>query len=401
MFVTQVTDGKPIKVWLESELDVELGCLEQAANLSQLPFILSHVVLMPDTHKGYGMPIGGVIATQDVIIPNAVGVDIGCGMRYVSTEIPVKDFRIFLPEIVEKIMARIPIGFNHHKEAQNCPAIEKVNVWDGEFEQMLSAPELKPELQRGLYQVGTLGGGNHFIELQEDTERGTMSIMLHSGSRNFGLKIARLFNEKAKKLNKEWFSSVPTQHDLAFLPIDSDEGKLYLWWMHLALEFAYENRQHMMGVIENIILEYTDGPGFSGAIDVHHNYAAIEHHFGKDVWVHRKGAIRARDGEVGIIPGSMGSFSYIVKGKGNKDSFQSCSHGAGRKMSRKKASELFPSNLVMSELAHKGIVVGVPDPSKVGDECVGAYKDIKYVIEQEADLIEVITELKTIAVVKG
>jgi len=204
-----VLDGwnKPIKVWLDSQKDIEDSCLEQANNLSKLPFIFKQVSLMPDTHSGYGMPIGGVIATQDVIIPNAVGVDIGCGVSHTATEIPVKDFRIFLPEIVEKIMVRIPVGFNHHKKSQTCNSISKwlSGRWKGEPEEIILVKELQPELNRGYYQIGTLGGGNHFIELQEDTKRETMGIMIHSGSRNFGLKIAKLFNDKAKKLNKEWF----------------------------------------------------------------------------------------------------------------------------------------------------------------------------------------------------
>jgi len=397
MFV--IGDGNnPIKVWLDSPDALDGGCLEQATNLSKLPFLFKHVALMPDTHSGYGMPIGGVIAAQDVIIPNAVGVDIGCGMAYSATDILVKDFKKHLPVIVDKIMIRIPVGFNHHKEIQNCSSLDKIN---GEEEEVLEIPELKSELQRGLYQIGTLGGGNHFIEFQEDTEHKTMGIMIHSGSRNFGLKVAKLFNNKAKDLNKKWFSSVPEKYDLAFLPINSDEGKLYLWWMNLALEFAKENRAQMMNRIKEIISEHADSPGFHNEWDVHHNYAAIEHHFGKDVWVHRKGAIRAREGEMGIIPGSMGSFSYIVQGKGNRDSFQSCSHGAGRKMSRSNAKKLFPSKDVMEELTSNGIIVGVPDPSTIGDECSKAYKDIRYVIEQQSDLVKVVSELKTIAVVKG
>lgn len=394
MFVISHDKGLPIKVWLDSIESVEEGCLTQAKNLSELPFILRHVALMPDTHEGYGMPIGGVIACKDVIIPNAVGVDIGCGMAYAATDIQAEDFYPYSSSVVNKIMEQIPVGFNHHKDPQPCVSIKSASGRD-------DVRELIPELQRGLFQVGTLGGGNHFIELQEDTKRGTVSIMIHSGSRNFGLKIAKLFNNKAKELNVEWFSTVPSEHDLAFLPVSSDEGKSYLWWMNLALSFARESRSRMMDAVKGIIYKYTGTIDYRDECDVHHNYAAIENHFGKDVWVHRKGAIRSRENEIGIIPGSMGSYSYIVRGKGNREAFQSCSHGAGRKMSRKRARELFPAGKVMSDLSAQGVVVGVPDPTTVGDECSGAYKDIRYVIEQEADLAEVVTELRTIAVVKG
>ena len=394
MFVFTEGNRLPIKVWLDSIDNIDEGCIAQARNLASLPFIHRHVALMPDTHEGYGMPIGGVIACQDVIIPNAVGVDIGCGMAYAATDIPAKDFTPYLPGLVTEIMRQIPVGFNHHKEPQPCKSIATAAG-------VVMEPELEPELQRGLYQVGTLGGGNHFIEIQEDTAKGTVSVMIHSGSRNFGLKIAKHFNVVAKDLNAKWFSSVPAAHDLAFLPVSSDEGQSYLRWMNLALAFARESRGRMMDVIQGIIYNHTGEDSFRDRIDVHHNYAAIEHHFGRDVWVHRKGAIRAREGEIGIIPGSMGSFSYIVRGKGNPESFCSCSHGAGRKMSRKKARELFSAADVMEDLTDRGIVVGVPDPSSVGDECSSAYKDIRYVIEQEADLAEVVTELKTLAVVKG
>jgi tRNA-splicing ligase RtcB len=403
VFVIGDHGGKPIKIWLAEVGAIDDGCLAQAKNLSHLPFLFRHVALMPDTHEGYGMPIGGVIATQDVIIPNAVGVDIGCGMAYTATNLITKDFSKHLPEIVNKIMARIPVGFNHHKSMQMCESISNV-VFDGYFPGGINSPsatELRPELQRGLYQLGTLGGGNHFIEIQADTKHDTISIMVHSGSRNFGLKIAKYFNNIAKGLNKKWYTSIPTEHDLAFLPVSSSEGEAYLWWMNLALKFAEESRAQMLQNIKNIVSEYTNFPEFHDNCDVHHNYASLEHHFGRDVWVHRKGAIRAHEGEIGIIPGSMGSFSYIVRGKGERESFQSSSHGAGRLMSRKKAKEMFAADWVMDSLTERGIIVGVPDQTTVGDECSSAYKDIKYVIQEEADLTEVVNELRTLAVIKG
>jgi len=242
--------------------------------------------------------------------------------------------------------------------------------------------------------------------LQED-EQGYLGIMIHSGSRNFGYKIARYFNNIAKELNEKWYSEVPLENDLAFLPIDTDEGQSYIGWMDLALDFAAENRQVMMDRVRNIVFDavkkYTDLRHIEVDIEVnaHHNYAAIEHHYGKNVWVHRKGAIRVRKDELGIIPGAMGSYSYIVKGKGNPESFCSCSHGAGRKMSRKKAREEITTQQMMEDLKFQEVVLGVKDKSNITDESRFAYKNIDEVIGNEADLIEPIMKLKTVAVVKG
>lgn len=419
MFVKYVKNENrvPIKIWLPSIEYVEESCLEQANNLSNLPFVFKHVALMPDTHSGYGMPIGGVLATKDVIIPNAVGVDIGCGICYVQTNIPSTLLReaktpegSLLETVIKTILQNIPTGFAHHSKKQSCYTLEKakqrLNDDIDYFKLMIKAAQAFDEIEAGFYQVGTLGGGNHFIELQED-ENGMVAIMIHSGSRNFGYKICNRFNLMAKELNEMWFSQVPSEWQLSFLPLYSDVGMAYKAWMDLALDFAKENRNKIMTKVKeiffNLIKKHT---GFtdieiSMEVNAHHNYAAIENHFGENVVVHRKGAIRVREGELGIIPGAMGSYSYIVEGLGNPESFFSCSHGAGRLMSRAAALEKFTPNEVIEELNSDGVILGKTDIKDVAEECKGAYKDIDFVISQELDLVKPIKKLKTIGVVKG
>jgi tRNA-splicing ligase RtcB len=206
-------------------------------------------------------------------------------------------------------------------------------------------PHLIPEIEAGCYQVGTLGGGNHFIEIQRD-EEGYICIMLHSGSRHLGHQICSHFHNIAVELNKRWHSSIPNDYKLAFLPVDTTEGQGYIDYMNMALDFAQENRERLLGAVKDIFTRWCIKaldctPEYTNLINCHHNYAALETHYGKDVWVHRKGAIRAGKGEVGIIPGAMGSYSYIVEGKGSEESFHSCSHGAGRRLSRTKARETY------------------------------------------------------------
>ncbi len=389
----------PIKVWLEDIEQVEEGCLQQALNLSNLPFLHKWVALMSDTHQGYGMPIGGVIAAKDVIIPNAVGVDIGCGVAFVQTsahrdDLKEKEYK----SLVGQIMRDIPTGFRHHRKKQRCKTLE-----DSDFARSMrsqSIPEGLPQLDEGYYQIGTLGGGNHFIELQQDDD-GMLCVMVHSGSRNFGYKIARFFNEGAKELNKKRSLGVPGEYDLAFLPLDTDLADAYISWMNLALEFAMENRRRMLEIVKDRLADVIPDIEFKGEANAHHNYAAKEHHYGEEVWVHRKGAIRAREGETGIIPGAMGSFSYIVKGKGNAESFCSCSHGAGRSMGRRQARQQFSVEKTMVDLKKQGVILGKQNKRDVSEECRFAYKDINFVIDQQLDLIEPIKRLKTVAVIKG
>ncbi|MBO8137667.1 MAG: RtcB family protein [Desulfotomaculum sp.] len=383
----------PIKVWLKNIDQLEETCLQQAVNLAKLPFLHKWVALMPDTHAGYGMPIGGVIATKGVIIPNAVGVDIGCGMAFIETNIHKSEVtNKELSFLVSRLMKNIPTGFKHHKNKKPCSVLDKFQAG--------GPRELLAEINRGYYQVGTLGGGNHFIEIQED-EGGMICVMLHSGSRNFGLKIANYFNNLAGELNKKWKSDFTVKSNLSYLPTDSRDGKSYIQWMNLALDFARENRVQMLNIVKHELVNIFPNIKFKNEVNSHHNYASLEYHYGKEVWVHRKGAIRVREGELGIVPGAMGTYSYIVRGRGNKESFYSCSHGAGRKMSRKKAKEMYPAEKTINDLKERGIILGKNKKSDVSDECRWAYKDIDFVIGQELDLIEPLKKLKTLAVIKG
>lgn len=398
----------PIKVWLADRSDLDPACLEQATHLAMLPFAHSHVALMPDCHTGYGMPIGSVLATHGVVVPNAVGVDIGCGVAFLQTNIPATLLRetltpagTLLQAVVGAVMRNVPTGFAHHSAPQPCSALDRAADTVGSL-----PDELLPEIEAGYYQVGTLGGGNHFIELQEN-EDGLVAIMLHSGSRNFGYKICRYFNRKARDLNGRWYSSVPLEWDLAFLPTSTEEGQQYLAWMNLAQAFARENRERIMfkvrEILFNMVHKYT---GFTGVeetmhVNCHHNYAALENHFGQNLWVHRKGAIKATQGYLGLIPGAMGSSSYVVRGLGNPESFCSCSHGAGRSGSRKEALRAYSTQSVLDDLRAQGIVLGKHNKDDVAEECRWAYKDIDWVMAQQSDLVEVVKRLKTIAVVKG
>ena len=399
----------PIKIWLPDETHMEESCLEQALHLANLPFIHKWVSIMPDTHTGMGMPIGGVIATTGVIIPNAVGVDIGCGMAFVGTDIKVDEIRAIqtpggslIQGIIGDILRNIPVGFSHHKKKQDCATLDAASE---SMECYEANPELLKQIDAGYYQVGTLGGGNHFIELQED-DKGDLAIMIHSGSRNFGKQVCDYFHNIACKLNRKWYSEIPEEWNLAFLPVDTTEGKQYINWMNLALDFAAENRTKMMDVIRSIIEKwigkYTSiAFHYTDEINCHHNYAAIEHHYNKNVWVHRKGATRARAGELAVIPGAMGSYSYIVEGLGNEMSFCSSSHGAGRKYTRKGAMQNFSTEKVILDLQEKGVVLGKHDKSDVAEESRFAYKDICEVMENQKDLVKPVRQLKTIGVVKG
>ena len=394
---------KPIKVWLNSRSELEESCLEQAYHLANLPFLFKHVALMPDTHTGYGMPIGGVIALKEAIIPNAVGNDIGCGVAFIHTDLDVKELsKSLIQKIVEEILKTIPTGFEHQKAKKSSPVLTsaKDELVANLGKANPSINLLYNEIDRAYYQTGTLGGGNHFIELQKD-EDGKLGIMVHSGSRNLGYQICRYFNKVAQELREKWPVKIPSEWQLSYLPVSSVEGQSYIQWMNLALNFAQENRQNMMDKVIEIITNKVRPFRIELKINAHHNYAAVEDHFGKEVWVHRKGAIRARKGEPGIIPGAMGSYSYIVEGLGNPESFCSCSHGAGRRMGRKEAKRQFSTEQVLTDLKDQNIILGIKDQHEVVDECRFAYKNIDIVIKNEKDLVQPIIKLKTVAVVKG
>ncbi len=399
----------PIKAWIESVQSVEESCLEQAYHLASLPFVFKWVALMPDTHTGMGMPIGGVIATDGVIIPNAVGVDIGCGMGFIGTDLPavlLKETRngsgSLVQGIVGDLLRSIPVNFAHHQKKQACRTLDRAQE---EMEKYAAQPELVEQIEAGYYQVGTLGGGNHFIELQED-DQGMLGIMVHSGSRNFGKRICDAFHMEARQLNAGSGSLVPDEWRLAYLPLDSVSGQQYIHWMNLALDFAQENRARMMAVAQNVLERWTAkylGTAFNYTehINCHHNYASLERHFGKDVWVHRKGATRALSGELAVIPGAMGSYSYVVEGLGNQDSFCSSSHGAGRRYARKTAMEKFTAEQVMLDLKEQNVILGKHNKADVAEESRFAYKDIDEVMVQQRDLVRQVKQLKTIGVIKG
>jgi tRNA-splicing ligase RtcB len=372
------TEKKPIKLWLD---DIEDGALEQAKNLANLPFVYKHIAIMPDSHQGYGMPIGGVMATQGVVVPNAVGVDIGCGMRAVKTGLPCLGN---IKDIMGKIREHIPVGFSHHKEVQAW------DMWDEAPDEVI----VQQELSSAKKQLGTLGGGNHFIEIQMGSD-GYIWFMVHSGSRNFGYKIANHYHKVAQSLCEKWYSDIPDK-DLAFLPIGLDAANDYMSAMNYALDFARENRSKMM----HAITEAAGVEDIQQMIDIHHNYAAWENHFGKNVIVHRKGATLAREDTIGIIPGSQGTKSYIVKGKGNPESFNSCSHGAGRKMGRKQATRELDLQDEIQRLDDQGIVHGIRNTKDL-DEAAGAYKDISTVMSNQTDLVDIIVELTPLGVIKG
>ena len=388
------TDENQVCEFISDEIDIESGALAQAKNLANLPFAFKHIAIMPDTHEGYGMPIGGVLATKGVVIPNAVGVDIGCGMcasKIINQDVSTYD-EASLKFILGKIREAIPVGFNHHKERQSGVPI---------FQCQISYKDrciIDEQWDAASYQLGTLGSGNHFIEIQAD-EEDNVWLMIHSGSRNLGKKVCDFYNDVAKRLNEKWFSCVDSKQDLAFLPIDILEGKCYMAEMQYCVEFAYANRMHMMRAIQSIIRVF-NGAEFGDSINIAHNYATWENHFGQNVVVHRKGATRARKDEIGIIPGSMGTNSYIVKGLGNTESFTSCSHGAGRRMGRKEATKRLDLSVEIGNMDAKGIVHGLRNQSDL-DEAPGAYKEIDVVMENQKDLVTPIVKLRPLAVIKG
>ena len=427
----------PIKLWLN---DIETGAYGQAVNLSKLPFAFKHIAIMPDSHQGYGMPIGGVLATQKVVIPNAVGVDIGCGMCAVKTSLKADQLdRETLKKILGQIREVVPVGVGkHHKEKQdeslmpydkNAHLAISMTFVDGKY------PVVSGQYSSALKQLGTLGSGNHFIEIQKEiTEcpecngkgindysylrgmkqyeecackgtgrlNGYIWIMIHSGSRNLGYKVANHYNKVATELNKKWFTSVPKKYELAFLPWESEEGKSYLREMNYCVEFALASRKLMMTRIIDIFYKVMQHKtrNYPEIINIAHNYATMENHFGTNVMVHRKGATSAREGQLGIIPGSQGTKSYIIKGKGNPESFMSCSHGAGRKMSRTKAKNELNLEDEIKKMEERGIIYSIRDKNNL-DEASSDYKDINIVMENQKDLVDIIVELTPLGVIKG
>lgn len=410
MFVIYDENTKyPVKVWLADQTKLETNCMEQAYHLSRLPFLHKWVCLMPDTHAGKGMPIGGVIAAKDVIIPNAVGVDIGCGMDFIPTNIRMEDIRkvqtgngSLIQAMIGSIMRAVPLNAERYREPQKSQLLDQAKQEIGKYEKDI---ELLPLIEDGYYQVGSLGGGNHFIELQEDQD-GFLCIMIHSGSRHLGKAVCDYFHKKARELNRMWYSEVKEEYRLAFLPVHSEEGQQYIHWMNLSMDYAFENRARMLdktcAIVQELIEKHIGQTvEFGEEINCHHNYAALENHYDANVWVHRKGATRVREGELAVIPGAMGSYSYVVEGKGNKESFCTSSHGAGRNYSRSGAMQAFSTEQVMVDLKEQGVILGKRKKNDVAEECRFAYKDIDEVMAQQLDMVTPVRKLKTAGVVKG
>lgn len=387
----EIINNRPVKIWTDN---VEETAMSQIRNLTTLPFLFHHLAIMPDVHAGMGMPIGGVLACKNVVIPNAVGVDIGCGMCAVKTSWRVADIPIDVLRkiIMRNIRKRIPLGKEHHSERQDESYMPQGHDIDKLY-------VVKLQYISAQRQVGTLGGGNHFIELQRD-EDGYLWIMIHSGSRNLGKQVGDYYNRLATTLNERWCSVVSADLRLAFLPLRTQEFNDYWAEMQYCVDFALCNRRLMMERIQEVLADALPGIEFEPMINIAHNYAAWEQHYGENVIVHRKGATLAREGVTGIIPGSQGTASYIVEGLGNPESFNSCSHGAGRLMSRTAAINTLSLDDEVKRLDDRGIVHAIRTKRDL-EEAAGAYKDIEQVIAFEADLVKVKTRLLPVAVIKG
>lgn len=367
----------------------EQGAIDQALNIEKHPCLIGDLCLMPDTHQGYGMPIGGVAMLDKAICPNMVGVDIGCGMLAVKTsltEISTEQ----LKAIMSIIRENVPLGFNHHIKDSDNEIFNKI-TW---YATTICYQELKSAKK----QLGTLGGGNHFIEIQKGSD-GHIWFMIHTGSRNLGKKVADFYNKEAIGLCSIFKQNEVVKNELAFLPEETKQFTDYLREMNLCLEFAYENRKEIANQIKEAFLKVINCE-FLNEHNIHHNYAAKETHKGKTGWVHRKGATFAGPNTIGIIPGSQGTCSYIVLGLGNVNSMMSCSHGAGRKMSRNKAEETLSLEAECELLNSKGIIHSIRTEKDL-DEAPSAYKDIDVVMEEQKDLVEILVKLEPLAVIKG
>lgn len=411
----------PVKFWTDPELITNEDTLQQIENLSNLPFAFKHIAIMPDVHQGYGMPIGGILATKDVIIPHCVGVDISCGMRFINLSIDGLSASEVLHKntpngvlgkaILNQLQRNIKVGVggNYNKCHYPNESDELVDFFHDKFKnQSLYISNKKvDELfeETAPMALGTLGSGNHFVELQKDVNTGDIGLMIHTGSRAFGYKIAKFYHEYAKEKNEKWRSNIPTT-ELSFLPAHSDIGQEYYKFSKIASKFAELNREIIMQEFITATKEILDrfdisNYNFGKEIKCHHNFVDIENHFGQNVYIHRKGAIRARDGDRGIIPGAMGSYSYIVTGKGNKESFMSASHGAGRIMGRNEAKRTFSVQDMMEEFNDKNMFLVAKNKEDTLDEYRKAYKNVEDVIKYQDDLIDVDRKLLTVGVLKG
>lgn len=385
----------PVKVWTD---DVDEQARTQLENVAKMPFVHSHVAAMPDVHVGIGATVGSVIATRKAIIPAAVGVDIGCGMVAVELSISANDLPDSLAALRSAIEERVPVGFAGHDEAR--VRIAGVARLRPRYERLLERTPALGKMQRHRdtwhRQLGTLGGGNHFIEVCLD-ERQRVWVMLHSGSRGIGNQIGRYYIAKAREEMMALDMHLPDR-DLAYLSEGTRSFDDYVQALAWAQDFAAENRLQMLELVLEALRDHL--PPFvvsESAVNCHHNYVAKETHFGAEVFVTRKGAIRAGRGELGIIPGSMGAKSYIVRGKGDAESFESCAHGAGRRMSRGQAKKRF----TRADLSAQTEGVECRKDAGVIDEIPAAYKSIDEVMANQSDLVDVVHVLKQVVCVKG
>ncbi len=396
--------GVPIKSWTLG-VPFEPEARQQLKNISRMPFIHKWVAVMPDVHLGKGATIGSVVPTLGAVIPAAVGVDIGCGMMAVRTSIQAAQLPDNLAAVRSAIERAVPHGRSgrargsRDKGAWSNVPDDVMSAWSPLAEQfdVLKAKHAVLKNTNNINHLGTLGTGNHFIEMCLD-EHGSVWLMLHSGSRGVGNRIGTYFIEKAKKDMERWHIHLPDS-DLAYLPEGSEHFDQYVEAVEWAQNFARINREVMMA---RVIQAVRDSFGFEfeariEAVNCHHNYVSRENHYGKNVLVTRKGAVRAREGEMGIIPGSMGAKSFIVRGLGNEESFCSCSHGAGRVMSRTKAKKL----VSLEEHCKATADVECRKDAAVIDETPSAYKPIEKVMQAQKDLVEVVYTLKQVVCVKG
>jgi tRNA-splicing ligase RtcB len=398
------TEGAPIKAWIRG-VPVEAKAMQQLQNVARLPIVHGHIAAMPDVHWGIGATVGSVIPTKGAIIPAAVGVDIGCGMIAVRTSLRASDLPDSLKSLRSAIERAVPHGRTNHGGVgdrgawSNLPARTE-DAWQRLRAGYLAIVEKYPRLDRGstAEHLGTLGTGNHFIELCLD-EAQRVWVMLHSGSRGVGNRIGTHFIELAKKDMRQHVANLPDV-DLAYFTEGAEHFDDYVFAVDWAQRYARTNRDLMMAAVLETLARDESLPKFTHgevAVNCHHNYVQQEEHFGATVFVTRKGAVRAGAGELGIIPGSMGARSYIVRGKGNPDSLQSCSHGAGRAMSRGEATRRF----TVDDHARATAGVECRKDADVIDETPMAYKDIDAVMAAQSDLVEVVHTLKQVVCVKG
>lgn len=403
----RTSNGALIKLWVRALDRVESQSLAQLHEMARLPFVFHHIAVMPDVHLGKGAVVGSVFPARDAVVPNIVGVDIGCGISAYCADVPRSrveasasergwSLREFWKRWENRVERDVPTGFHQHKEPKE---------WDGLNTTLRAKPLQHFITDRAPYQLGTLGGGNHFIEAQVD-ENDRVWLMVHSGSRHTGLQIAEYYNREAESLLNR--TKTPFPANLAYLPKDDDLYHDYMNDMAWAVAFALENRWDMLERAVYHFLATLDESKPPNAADVrqtvrtrginiHHNFARVESHYGQQVVVHRKGATSANAGEIGIIPGSMATGSFIVRGKGHPDSFRSCSHGAGRVMSRRQARKTLRQKEFERALAN----TFTKPSSNYIDEAPQTYKNVEEVLAEQADLVEIVHRLRPIITIKG